>query len=109
LKRGRKKALAVKAVEGTIDMDFVTIFSPVTRPCRILCQGMNYADHAIEAGTANSKKENLYFRKDDSAIANPFDKIAKASLFIQKHPFSYKNRGSCLRFRKKPLNISIFK
>jgi 2-keto-4-pentenoate hydratase/2-oxohepta-3-ene-1,7-dioic acid hydratase in catechol pathway len=76
IKRGSKKAFALKDAEGTLDMDTVTLFAPVTRPCRILCQGMNYAAHRVEAGTAKTQKENLYFRKDDSSIANPFDNLA---------------------------------
>jgi 2-keto-4-pentenoate hydratase/2-oxohepta-3-ene-1,7-dioic acid hydratase in catechol pathway len=76
LNKGRKSIAEAGSKEGSLEIESVKFLSPVTRPCRILCQGMNYADHRVEAGTAKTQKENLYFRKDDSSIANPFDDIA---------------------------------
>jgi 2-keto-4-pentenoate hydratase/2-oxohepta-3-ene-1,7-dioic acid hydratase in catechol pathway len=47
--------------------DVITL-PPVTRPCRLMCQGVNYADHRAEASATHIKKHNLYFRKDESSI-----------------------------------------
>jgi 2-keto-4-pentenoate hydratase/2-oxohepta-3-ene-1,7-dioic acid hydratase in catechol pathway len=53
--------------------------SPVARPSKIVCIGLNYADHARETG-ANPPAEPVIFFKSTSALSGPFDDI-----IIPKH------------------------
>ncbi len=48
--------------------------SPVARPSKIVCIGLNYADHAKETGAA-LPPEPVVFMKSTSALAGPFDDI----------------------------------
>jgi 2-keto-4-pentenoate hydratase/2-oxohepta-3-ene-1,7-dioic acid hydratase in catechol pathway len=50
------------------------IGSPVARPSKIVCIGLNYADHARETG-ANPPSEPVIFFKSTSALSGPFDDI----------------------------------
>jgi 2,4-diketo-3-deoxy-L-fuconate hydrolase len=46
------------------------LLSPVTAPCQIICQGKNYADHALETGTRPEDRTfNIFFTKASSALA----------------------------------------
>ncbi len=54
------------------------ILSPITTPCRVLCQGANYAAHAREAGLHHGKPAfNLFFTKADSSISAPYGTITR--------------------------------
>ncbi|MBW4890180.1 fumarylacetoacetate hydrolase family protein [Mucilaginibacter sp. HMF5004] len=48
--------------------------SPFARPSKIVCIGLNYADHARETGAA-VPTEPVIFMKSTSALAGPFDDI----------------------------------
>jgi 2,4-didehydro-3-deoxy-L-rhamnonate hydrolase len=48
--------------------------SPVARPSKIVCIGLNYADHAKETGAA-TPTEPVIFLKSTSALAGPYDDI----------------------------------
>lgn len=48
--------------------------SPVARPSKIVCIGLNYADHAKETG-ATPPAEPVIFLKSSTAIAGPYDSI----------------------------------
>jgi 2-keto-4-pentenoate hydratase/2-oxohepta-3-ene-1,7-dioic acid hydratase in catechol pathway len=50
------------------------IGSPVARPSKIVCIGLNYADHARETG-ATPPSEPVIFFKSTSALSGPFDDI----------------------------------
>ena len=50
------------------------IGSPVARPSKIICIGLNYADHAKETG-ANPPSEPVVFMKATSALMGPFDDV----------------------------------
>lgn len=58
----RTKAVAIGNVE---------FLSPVTTPCRVVCQGVNYRDHKAEAGGGADPGDNLFFRKEDSSVCSP--------------------------------------
>ena len=47
---------------------------PVANPSKIVCIGLNYADHAKETGAA-TPAEPIIFLKSTSSIAGPFDNI----------------------------------
>jgi 2-keto-4-pentenoate hydratase/2-oxohepta-3-ene-1,7-dioic acid hydratase in catechol pathway len=48
--------------------------SPVARPSKIVCIGLNYADHARETGTA-IPPEPILFMKATTALSGPFDPV----------------------------------
>ncbi len=48
--------------------------SPVARPSKILCIGLNYADHAHETGAA-LPPEPVIFMKSTTSLSGPFDPI----------------------------------
>jgi 2,4-diketo-3-deoxy-L-fuconate hydrolase len=50
------------------------IASPVARPSKIVCIGLNYADHAKETG-ATLPPEPVIFMKSTTALCGPFDNV----------------------------------
>jgi 2,4-diketo-3-deoxy-L-fuconate hydrolase len=54
--------------------DGVRLGSPIARPSKIVCIGLNYADHAHETG-APLPPEPVIFMKSTTALAGPFDDI----------------------------------
>lgn len=48
--------------------------SPVARPSKLLCIGLNYADHAKETG-APMPPEPVLFMKSTTAIVGPYDEV----------------------------------
>lgn len=50
------------------------IGSPVARPSKIVCIGLNYADHAKETGAA-IPSEPVIFMKSTTALCGPFDDV----------------------------------
>ncbi len=48
--------------------------SPIARPSKLICIGLNYADHAKETGAA-TPAEPVIFMKATSAIVGPFDNV----------------------------------
>jgi 2-keto-4-pentenoate hydratase/2-oxohepta-3-ene-1,7-dioic acid hydratase in catechol pathway len=54
--------------------DGVRLGSPVARPSKIVCIGLNYANHAKETG-APMPPEPVVFMKSTTALVGPFDNI----------------------------------
>ena len=52
----------------------VRLGSPVARPSKIICIGLNYADHARETG-AQIPKEPIIFFKSTTALIGPNDDV----------------------------------
>ena len=52
------------------------LLSPVTTDATLVCQGLNYRDHAAEAGH-HARKENLFFTKASSSLCGPYADIIK--------------------------------
>jgi len=48
--------------------------SPVSRPSKIICIGLNYIDHAKETGAAIPKEPIIFF-KATTALCGPFDDV----------------------------------
>lgn len=78
LERLAEWAAANSATAPLVD-DSVRLGPPLTRPSKIVCIGLNYADHAKESG-AEIPKEPILFFKATSAIVGPNDPIV-----IPKH------------------------
>jgi 2-keto-4-pentenoate hydratase/2-oxohepta-3-ene-1,7-dioic acid hydratase in catechol pathway len=52
------------------------LLSPVTSDASIICQGLNYKDHAAEAGH-RERKQNLFFSKASSSLSGPFADVVR--------------------------------
>lgn len=52
----------------------ISLDSPVARPSKIICIGLNYADHAKESNTSVPTEPIIFF-KSTSAIIGPFDDV----------------------------------
>jgi 2,4-didehydro-3-deoxy-L-rhamnonate hydrolase len=52
----------------------VRLGSPVARPSKIICIGLNYADHAKETN-ANIPSEPIIFFKSTTALSGPYDDV----------------------------------
>jgi 2,4-diketo-3-deoxy-L-fuconate hydrolase len=66
----------IKANEGKLPQvaTDTRLGSPVARPSKIVCIGLNYADHAKETGAA-LPPEPVIFMKSTTALTGPFDNI----------------------------------
>ena len=62
------KGMMPKVAEGT------RLGSPVARPSKIICIGLNYADHAKETN-ATPPAEPVIFMKATTALCGPFDDV----------------------------------
>jgi 2-keto-4-pentenoate hydratase/2-oxohepta-3-ene-1,7-dioic acid hydratase in catechol pathway len=52
------------------------LVSPLTTDATLVCQGLNYRDHAQESGH-HSRKANLLFAKASSSLSGPYDDIVR--------------------------------
>lgn len=68
---------AAAANTDTVDVDSLTLISPVTRPCRVIAQMTNYVSHVKDAGMDPSSVPLTFFRKASASINGPFDDIVK--------------------------------
>ena len=76
--RGRPDWTSAAARPGDIGLADVDVLSPVTVPCRVMCQGANYRQHAIESGMDPEAREfNLFFDKTDAAVTGPCDAVTR--------------------------------
>ena len=48
----------------------LTLLSPVTTPCRVLAQAVNYRGHADQAGVRRDSQQ-VFFRKSSSSVSGP--------------------------------------
>ncbi|EMF44864.1 FAH family protein [Leptospira interrogans serovar Lora str. TE 1992] len=63
-----------------IPIQEVSVLSPITSPCQIICQGANYRQHQIESGLdPDDKTYNLFFTKSDASLSPPIGKVIRPS------------------------------
>ncbi|EMK02270.1 fumarylacetoacetate hydrolase family protein [Leptospira sp. WS58.C1] len=56
----------------------VTLLSPISSPCQIVCQGANYRQHLIESGLdPDDKSYNLFFTKSDASLTSPMGEVIR--------------------------------
>lgn len=55
---------------ATLPLDAIRYLPPVLRPGKIVCLGLNYADHAAEGGNAKPEYPSLFFRGASSLIGH---------------------------------------
>ncbi len=63
----------LKTKKGTFNLEEVELLPPV-KPGKIICVGLNYADHADETGAELPKRPSLFF-KPPSSVIGPDDPI----------------------------------
>ncbi|GAB2928938.1 fumarylacetoacetate hydrolase family protein [Rhodococcus aerolatus] len=72
LEHGRDDWTAAASRPPTHELGTLEVLSPVTTPCRVLCQGANYRQHAIESGMdPDHRSFNLFFDKTDASVTGP--------------------------------------
>lgn len=67
---------AVAHVDGTPVAD-LALLSPVTAPCRVVAQMVNYRSHATDSGINPDRVSATFFRKTSGSITGPFSDIIK--------------------------------
>lgn len=78
IERGASDWVAAAAKPGHVALADVSLLSPVTTPCRVMCQGANYRQHAIESGMdPDSRAFNLFFDKTDASVTGPHDRVIR--------------------------------
>lgn len=61
-----------------LDATEIELLSPITAPCRLICQGANYPSSRRELGMAPEDKSfNSLFHKSDASLSGPYHDIIK--------------------------------
>jgi 2-keto-4-pentenoate hydratase/2-oxohepta-3-ene-1,7-dioic acid hydratase in catechol pathway len=63
-------------VEKPVSLKAVALLSPITSDGTLVCQGLNYVNHAAEA-RHHERKQNLFFAKASSSLTGPFSNIER--------------------------------
>jgi 2-keto-4-pentenoate hydratase/2-oxohepta-3-ene-1,7-dioic acid hydratase in catechol pathway len=67
---------AITGASGSgIDVVELELVSPITTPCRVVAQLLNYRSHAIDAGSDPNTLQPTFFRKSSASVSGPFDPI----------------------------------
>ena len=67
---------AGSAGTGGVPLDRLVLRSPVTTPCRVVAQAVNYRVHAQESGFGDSPPA-VFFRKSSSSVSGPTDDVVR--------------------------------
>jgi 2-keto-4-pentenoate hydratase/2-oxohepta-3-ene-1,7-dioic acid hydratase in catechol pathway len=67
---------AASATAGGVPVDSLSLRSPVTTPCRVVAQAVNYRSHARESG-AGEDPPAVFFRKSSGSITGPSDDVVR--------------------------------
>ena len=65
---GRVGAAASAAVAGGVPADRLSLLSPVTTPCRVVAQAVNYRSHAEDVGVGQDPPP-VFFRKSSASVS----------------------------------------
>jgi 2,4-didehydro-3-deoxy-L-rhamnonate hydrolase len=73
-----KQAWKQQPARDALPLEEVSLLSPVTAPCQIICQGKNYLEHMVETGVRPGSKDfNTLFAKADSSLAPPVGEVVR--------------------------------
>lgn len=61
----------------SVDVSSLDVESPVTTPCRVVAQMVNYRSHAQESGFDPAKIQPTFFRKASGSVVGPTSDIVK--------------------------------
>jgi 2-keto-4-pentenoate hydratase/2-oxohepta-3-ene-1,7-dioic acid hydratase in catechol pathway len=67
---------AATATAGGVPVDGLSLLSPVTTPCRVVAQAVNYRSHARESGSGEDAPA-VFFRKSSGSISGPTDDVLR--------------------------------
>jgi 2-keto-4-pentenoate hydratase/2-oxohepta-3-ene-1,7-dioic acid hydratase in catechol pathway len=59
-----------------VPVDQLGLQSPVTTPCRVVAQAVNYRGHAQEAGVGEGPPA-VFFRKSSASVSGPTDDVVR--------------------------------
>jgi acylpyruvate hydrolase len=79
LESGNSLGALTKKIEATLDIGEIQIAAPVREPEKTICVGLNFRDHAVEAGYALPEFPTL-FAKYSRCLIGPFDEIEMPSV-----------------------------
>jgi 2-keto-4-pentenoate hydratase/2-oxohepta-3-ene-1,7-dioic acid hydratase in catechol pathway len=69
---------AITATDGpVVPSAGLDLVSPVTAPCRVVAQAVNFRSHAIDSGMNPDKVAPVFFRKTSGSISGPYADITK--------------------------------
>ncbi|WP_240777385.1 fumarylacetoacetate hydrolase family protein [Nonomuraea basaltis] len=71
-----RDAVSAAAGEG-VPVEELELLSPVTTPCRVVAQMVNYRSHAKDSGFDPDRVPITFFRKASGSVAGPHDTIVK--------------------------------
>ena len=78
LRHGRRDWQTAGDRPPTHALSEVSVTSPVTTPCRVMCQGANYRQHMIDSGMDPDRRAfNLFFDKTDASVTGPYDPVTR--------------------------------
>ena len=69
------RVAAATTVVG-VPADELSLLSPVTAPCRVVAQAVNYRTHALESGFG-ADPPAVFFRKSSASISGPTDDVVR--------------------------------
>jgi 2-keto-4-pentenoate hydratase/2-oxohepta-3-ene-1,7-dioic acid hydratase in catechol pathway len=76
--RGEADWRSAANAQPALRIDDVELLSPVTVPCRLLCQGANYRQHMLESGlNPDEKVFNMFFEKADCSVSPPRGSVTR--------------------------------
>jgi len=76
--RGEADWRRAARAQPSLSLQDVEVVSPVTTPCRLLCQGANYRQHMIESGmNPDEKVFNMFFEKADCSVSPPHGSVTR--------------------------------
>ena len=76
LSAGAVALRAAAAGRGGVPVDTLDLRSPVTAPCRVVAQAVNYRDHARQSGFG-ADPPVVFFRKASASISGPGDEVVR--------------------------------
>ncbi|MFJ9214051.1 fumarylacetoacetate hydrolase family protein [Streptomyces sp. NPDC102264] len=68
---------ADRAEDGWEELGSRELLSPVTTPCRVVAQMVNYRSHAIDSGFNPGLVPTTFFRKASGSVSGPADEIIR--------------------------------
>jgi 2-keto-4-pentenoate hydratase/2-oxohepta-3-ene-1,7-dioic acid hydratase in catechol pathway len=78
IEQGEPEWRAARNCKPDMALAEAEFLSPVTAPCRVICQGANYRQHMIESGmNPDAKNFNMFFEKSDASIAPPVGEVIR--------------------------------
>ncbi|WP_431875728.1 fumarylacetoacetate hydrolase family protein [Amycolatopsis sacchari] len=72
-----KAAATAAQATGSVDVTTLALVSPVTAPCRVVAQMVNFRSHAKDSGFNPDQVPPTFFRKSSGSLAGPHATIVR--------------------------------